>query len=255
MLLLVSAGSALASASIRFVHAVPGAGPATLNISVDGAGVSGSPVSFGKVSEPLEVKAGAAKLTVAPTDGKAALASGSEALVDGAKYTVVALPKKEGKGADVKVFRDGKPKSGVARFRAIHAGPELGSPDVKVGSSVVAEKLAYGDATDYADVSPGTQDVSVTRAGGKGGPLATKPDVPLSTGTATTAVIVGSRGEPTRIVTISDGTAAPVGAPATGFGGMAADDGGTPSRVSVALLWALIAGLMGAACWTIAGRR
>jgi hypothetical protein len=256
MLLLVSAGSALASASVRFVHAVPGAGPATLNLSVGGAGVSGSPVSFGKVSDALEVDPGDAKLTLAPADGGEALAQGSETLEDGAKYTIVALPKKDGKGADLNVYRDQKPRSGKARFRAIQAGAELGDPDVRVGQRVVAEKLRFGAATDYTDVAPGTQDVSVTRAGGEGGPLATESDVPLSAGTATTAVIVGSGGEPTSIVTISDGTAAPKGAPATGFGGLAGDgaeDG--PSRLAVALLFALVAAAMGAAGWTLARRR
>ena len=256
MLLLVSAGSALAAASVRFVHAVPGAGPATLNISVDGAGVSSSPVSFGKVSDPLEVTEGDAKLTLAPADGGDALAEGSETIEDGAKYTIVALPKKGGKGAEIKVFRDEKPQAGKARFRAIHAAAELGSPDVRVGSRVVAEKLAYGEATDSSDVPPGTQDVSITRAGGAGGPLATKPGVELSAGTAVTAVVVGSGGEPTRILTISDGTAAPAGAPATGFGGLAAQaDDGAPSRLTVALLFALVAAGMGAACWSLSGRR
>jgi hypothetical protein len=256
MLLLVSAGSALAAASIRFVHAVPGAGAATLNISVDGAGVSSSPVSFGKVSDPLEVAAGDAKLTLAPAEGGDGLAEASETIANGAKYTVVALPKKDGKGAELKLFRDEKPQAGKARFRAIHAGPELGAPDVRVGSRVVSEKLAYGTATDYSDVPPGTQDVSITRAGGEGGPLATKPGVELSAGTAVTAIVVGSGGEPTRILTISDGTAAPAGAPATGFGGLAAsDDGGAPSRLALALLFALVAAAMGAACWSLAGRR
>jgi len=233
---------------------VPGAGPAVLKVSVDGGDVSSAPVTFGSASPAVEVDADAANLTVTPAEGGDALAKSDANLDDDARYTVVAVPKKEGEGAELRVFADGEPKEGKALIRAIHAAPELGDPDVRVGERVVAEKLAYGDATDYADVPPGTSDVSVTRAGGEGGPLATKPHVPLSAGTATTAVIVGSRGEQTRIVTISDGTAAPKGAPATGFGGLASGDDG-PSRLAIALLFAMIAAALGATGWALAGRR
>ena len=255
MLLLLSAGPAFATASIRFVHAVPGAGAATLNVTVGGGGVSGSPVSFGKVTDPLEVAAGQAKLTLAPADGSKAMAESTQTLEDGARYTVVALPQQKGDGAELKLYRDGTARAGQARFRAIHAGPELGDPDVRVGDRVVAEKLAYAHTTGYSDVSPGTQDVSVTRSGGKGGPLATARAVALTAGTATTAVVVGSHGEETRLVILSDGTAAPQGAPATGFGGLANGAGGGPSRLVVALLFALLAGAAGAACRSLALRR
>ncbi len=254
MLLLVSAGSALASASVRFVHAVPGAETATLSVSVDGSGASTAPVSFGGVSNSLKVKAGAANLTLAPVGGGDLKAKTDETLEDGKSYTVVALPKKDGDGADLRVYPDEKPKSGKALIRVIHAGAEIGDPDVRVGDRVVAEKVAFGDATEYTDVPPGTSDVSVTRAGGEGGPLATKNDVPLTAGTATTALIVGSGGEPARIVTISDGTAAPKGGPATGFGGLAGE-GDDPSRLAVALLFAFAAAALGATGWALAGRR
>src|SRR5215218_9041625 len=111
MLLLASAGSAFASASVRFVHAVPGADPAVLTVSLDGASKSTAPVAFGSVSQPLEVDAGAANLSIGPSGGDT-LAKADESLEDGAKYTVVAVPKQEGKGADLQVFEDGKPKRG-----------------------------------------------------------------------------------------------------------------------------------------------
>jgi hypothetical protein len=253
MLLLVSAGSAFASASVRFVHAVPGAGAATLSIAVDGSGASTPQVAFGGISKALEVDAGAANLTLAPVGGGDALAKGDETLDDGSSYTIVALPKSGGDSAELRVYRDDTPAARNARIRVIHAGPEIGEPDYRVADRVVAEKVAYGDATSYADVPPGTSDISVTRAGGKGGPLATKAGVPLTAGTATTAVIIGSGGEPTSILTLSDGTAAPKGAPATGFGGLA--DGGEPPRLAVALMAALAAAALGGAGWVLAGRR
>jgi len=255
MLLLASAGSAFAAASVKFVHAVPGADPATLSVSVDGAEASSPAVSFGNVTPPLEVDPGAANLKISPVGGSDVKAEADETLEDDASYTVVALPKKDGKGADLRVYADDEPENGKALIRAIHAGAELGEPDVRVGDRVVAEKLAYADATEYVDVPPGTGDVTVTRAGGEGGPLATKSGVPLTAGTATTAVIVGSGGEQTRILTISDGTAAPEGAPATGFGALAGESGDEPPRLLVALLFAFAAAALGAAGWALAGRR
>src|SRR5215213_2010571 len=109
MLLLASAGSAFASASVRFVHAVPGADPAVLTVSLDGADKSTAPVAFGSVSQPLEVDAGATNLAIAPSGGGDQLAKADESLEDDARYTVVAVPKKDGKGADLRVFEDGKP--------------------------------------------------------------------------------------------------------------------------------------------------
>lgn len=254
MLLLVSAGSALASATVRFVHAAPDSGPATLSVASGGEGVSSSPVSFGSASARLEVGDGTANLTVAPADRGDALAEAEEELEDGGSYTVVVLPGEEGGDAQLRVYEDEDPEAGKARLRAIHAAPELGEPDLRAGDRVVAEKVAYADATAYTDVPPGTYDLAATRAGGSGGALAEKRGVPLTAGTATTAVVVGSGGEMTRIVTLSDGTAAPDGAPATGLGGLAGDDG-QPSRLLVALLFALGAAALGAAGWSLAGRR
>jgi hypothetical protein len=254
MLLLVSASSAFASASVRFVHAVPGAGAATLNVSVAGAERSSSAVAFGKASAPIDIDAGDAKLTVVPSGGGDALASAEQKLEDGRSYTAVAMPANGGDKAQLQIYEDSKPQPGQALLRAINAGPELGEPDVRVGERVIAEKLAYAKATDYVEVPPGTHDVSVTRAGGSGGALATQPGVPLTAGTATTAIVLGSSGEMTRILTLSDGTAAPPGAPATGFGGIA-DDDGAPAGWLVALLAALGAAGIGAAGWTLSGRR
>src|SRR4051794_23298529 len=94
MLLLLSAGSAFATVSVRFVHAVPGEGPATLNLSVEGSGVSSSPVSFGTLSKALEAQPGRAKFNLVAVNGGDPLAATEEKVVDGARYTVVALPKK-----------------------------------------------------------------------------------------------------------------------------------------------------------------
>src|SRR4051812_22092863 len=126
MLLLVSAASAFASASVRFVHAVPGGAPATLKVSVDGPAQSTAPVSFGTVSAPLEVDPGSATLTAAPAAGAAKpLAEADQKLKDGRSYIVVALAKEGGDGADLQVYPSDEAGKGKAIVRAIHAAPEL----------------------------------------------------------------------------------------------------------------------------------
>src|SRR4051794_19337977 len=219
MLLLGSAASAFGSATVRFVHAAPGADPAALTVSVDGVRSSTGPVSFGSASRALSLEAGTAKLT-ASSSGETP-ATYEQALEDGKSYTVVAIRKRPGDptlGVSLSVFADGAAKDGKALARAINAAPEAGEPDVRFADAIIAPKLAYAEASEYADVSPGVHDVVVTRAGGSGGALATKKRVALTAGTATTAIVLGSGGETVRVLTLADGSAAPRGAPATGFG-------------------------------------
>jgi hypothetical protein len=242
----------MASAKVRFIHAVPGAGAATVTVTSDGSKKVTSPTTFGNSSSPLEIGSGSDTFELKAASGGGDLAKLTETVANGRMYTLVAIPKPNEDGVVLKLYEDKQPSAGKALFRMIHAAPELGAPDVKVGSEVVAQKLAYGTAMDWTSVQPGAKDVSIWKPGGKGAAIAVARNVPLTAGTATTAVVVGSRGEKTRIMFVSD-TAAPAGAPQTGFGGMASD--GAPDRWLVALLSALVAGALGGAGWVVAGRR
>ena len=242
----------MASAKIRFIHAVPGAGAATVTVSSDGSKKVTSATTFGNSSTPLEIPSGSNTFELKASGGGPDLAKLTDTVANGHMYTLVAIPKPDEDGVVLKLYENEKPRSGKALFTMIHAAPELGTPDVKVGDEVVAQKLAYGTAMDWTSVQPGTKDVSIWKPGGKGDPIAVAKDVPLTAGTATTSVVVGSHGEKTKIVLVSD-TAAPAGAPQTGFGGMASD--GAPDRWLVALLSALVAGALGGAGWVVVGRR
>jgi hypothetical protein len=249
----MSANPVWAASNIRFVHAVPGAGSAQVEVSGDGQSGTIPDTSFGNSSTALEVDSGSVTFAL-KSDGKE-LASLDEDVDDDASYTLVAIAKADGEGAELKLFEDGEPKEGKALVRAIQVTPELGEPDVMVGKRTIAEKVPYGEATKYQSVPPGSYEVSVTRPGGEGDPIATKGGVPLTAGSATTAIIVGSRGEPAQLVTLVDGNAAPSGAPETGFGGLAGGEGGEPSRWLVGLLAALAGAMMGATGLALGGRR
>jgi hypothetical protein len=232
------------SAQVRFVHAVPGAGKAEL--VVKGASPIGGNVAFGQVTPYASEPAGSH--TLALQSGSKTVASTSEDLANGRHYTVVA--EAQGKKIQLRLYPDGRAADGKARLRMIHAAPELGSPDVRLGSQPVAEKVEFTKATPYLTVGPGTYTLEVTKPG-SGSPIVKESGVSLSAGTSSTAFLLGSRGEPTRVVTASDQTSAPAGAPRTGLAPLAAGERPWTAILGIAML----AGLLGGALHLLARRR
>ena len=241
MLVPVSAASASAI-ELRFVHAAPGAGSARL--TAGGRDVGGV-VSFAEATRYTRVPDGSVHLTL-HGDGRR-LASADPSL-EGGSYTIVAM-RRDGK-VGLEAYRDGGARGGTARLRTINAAGELGEAGVTLDGRPLVRSVATGEASPYETVDPGTYNLDITRAGGGGGALASRPSVALSAGTATTAIALGTGGERTRVILVSDGTAAPSRAPATGLGGL---EGGTPWLT--ALLAALGAGALGGAAHTLVRRR
>jgi hypothetical protein len=208
--------SALADSQVRFLHAVPMVGEATL--SADGQPVGSA--GFAEVSDPVTIASGPTELVLEAPGGVTLRAN--ERLADGASYTIVAFAK--GKAAELVSFRNGDAKPGKARLRMIHGAPELGEADIQVDGKVVAEGAAYTDATRYWGLEPGRSEVAVLdpATGEEALPM---QEIPLVAGTATSAYVVGSAGEATRAVLVSDATLAPAAPPETGLGGSYAEGG------------------------------
>ena len=135
-------------------------------------------------------------------------------------------------------------------MRAIHAAGELGEGDVQLDGQTLASALPPGEASEYLTVDPGSYNMSVTRPDGGGSPLA-ESQVSLAAGTSSTAIVVGSGGQPVEIVVAEDDVAAPSQGPATGLGGL--DDDGPPW--AAVLLAALCAGALGGGAYRLARRR
>lgn len=235
VMLLATAASAAAQTSVRFVQAVPRVSDAELTV---GGQTVGGPIGFGEATDFVSVQAARAELRV---DARRVATAN---LRDGGRYTVVAL--REDRRPALRVYRDSPASAGEARVRAIQAAGELGEVDVRSGQRSIARRLDVGDASPYVSLDPGTYSLEATRAGGRGGALASRGGVSLTAGGSFTAVIVGSGGEPTRFVLLGDATAAPAGAPATGLGGLANDGGVT---WPIVLLAALVAGALGGTCF------
>lgn len=240
MLVAGPAASAYATAKVRLVNARANSQPVRLEVSVGSPPApAGGAASFGQVTPYAAVSAGNAKLSITGGAGSGAAATVTERLIDGGRYTAVALAKGT-KGFELKVYRDGAAKAGGARLRVLHVAPELGSPNIRLGRRTVAEDVRYREATPYLTVDPGSYTLSVVRPGGTKAIFEKR--VPLSAGVATTAILAGSAGAPERLIVATDDTVAPVGAPETGFGGLAG--GGGPQWLLIALA-ALTAGALG----------
>jgi hypothetical protein len=241
----------MASAKVRLVNARPGSHAIGLKVVVGTAAPPAiGPASFGQVTPYASVSPGNADIALSDlraTDGNPKQLT--HELVEGGRYTAVALAKGS-KGFVLKLYRDGHGRAGTARLRVIHAAPELGSPDIKLGQRTVAEKLAFEEATPYLAVDPGSYAVAVVRPGSST-PIF-KKQVSLSAGVSTTAILAGSGGASERLITATDDTVTPGGAPETGLGGLAGG-GGTPWLL-VALA-ALLAGALGGAWQLSLARR
>jgi hypothetical protein len=238
------AAQASGNANVRFVHAVPGSAAAEL--VVKGGSPIGGQTSFGQVTAYVGVGDGSHELSL--QSGGKTLATAKVDFSGGDRYTVVAMA--QGKKVQLRPYTDGKPTDGKARLRMVHAAPELGSPDVKLGNQTVAEKVSYTEATPYLTVAAGRYTLDVMKPGSSGKPIVKKSGVALSAGTSSTAFLIGSSGEPTRVVVAEDASSAPTRAPKTGLAPLAG--GERPWAAIVAI--ALFAGLLGGAMHLLLGR-
>jgi Domain of unknown function (DUF4397) len=241
MLVVGPAASALASPKVRLVNARSNSHAIGLKVIV---GTAAPPTigeaSYGQVTPYANVLAGSARIGLSglrPGDGNPAQVT--QQLVDGARYTAVAFAKGS-KGFELKVYRDGDARAGSARLRVLHAAPELGSPNIKLGQRTIAEAVAFKEATPYLSISPGSFTLSVVRPGGSSAIFEKR--VSLSAGSASTAILAGTAGARERLIMATDETVTPAGAPETGLGGLAGDSG--PPWLLVALA-ALLAGALG----------
>ena len=224
------------------MHAVSGAGPASLQVE---KGSPRLPSSFAKPSGYQVFRPGETRLRLILNGQSSPIATEVVRLGPG-RHTVVAVGGDN--GVDLLVYRDDGVEPGKATLRAIHAASEVGQADVKLDGKVVVTDVGLGDATGYLPVPPGPHSVAVTRPDGKGMPLV-KTEVRSVAGTASTAFVVGSGGMPAQIVLTDDGTAGPTAAPATGLGG-ATSGGGWLLIIGSSL----IGGSLGGASYVLARR-
>jgi hypothetical protein len=191
---------ALAKAIGRFIHAVPGAGAAKLTFTASGAPSPLGRAAFGEASPYAPIPTGPITWRLTGADSGKLLASGRARLSSGA-YTVLAMPHR--KGVELRFFRNAAGAKDGARVRLIHAAPELGSPDLRLNSRVVARDVRFKQATPYLKVAPGTYSVAATPPGSTS-QVVFRDGVHLERGTASTGIVLGTGGQRARIVVLPD---------------------------------------------------
>ncbi len=116
--------------------------------------------------------------------------------------------------------------TGQARVRVIQASLKQQVVTVSFGSTVLASNLKFSDVSSYQTVTPGTETVTVSSAGGNATSTAT-----LLAGTVHTLVVLdGANG--LEVVNLEDAAGSgqpPVGGAGTGFGGTASHGPGSPA--------------------------
>jgi len=166
----------------------------------------------------------------------------------GSAYTVASIGSSGAQRALVLTDQMAAPH-GKALVRVIQASVQQQQVTVGDAQDVLAQQLAFGSATSYAAVQPGTQTVKFTASG-----QMTSMSVTLADGSVHTIVVLdGSSGLKVDILTDAAGSqATPTGGPATGLGGTAPRD-----AVPGLIPWAgtLAAGLLLVAAGVIGLRR
>lgn len=235
---LVWPAQSLARAVVRFIHAVPGVGRAQVRVRQGDRELSFGEIAFGQVSRWHGLRSGRFRWSV--LKGATTLAKGTATVHRGA-YDLVLLAKPGGVGLGVYRSRGGRPDTSLIRI--IHAAPELGSPELQLNSEIIRRSLGYTQATPYLSVTPGINSVAALKAGDST-PLASARDLRLSAGAAYSAIVIGSRGQRVRIVTVTDR-----GAPLTRRTRLTRDDAGPRLSGATVIVH------RGDSLWKIAQRR
>jgi hypothetical protein len=207
-LFLLWPAGAFARALVRVFHAVPGVGAARVQFTFGSQTVDLGTIAFAQSTQWHSVRSGSFVWKLLGSGGKV-LATGNSTVGNGA-YDIVVLARSQGVSLGIYKASAGRP--GTSLVRVIHAAPELGSPELKVDSKIVDTSLAFTQATPYLSLSPGVHSFAAMRAG-VSTPFLQVSGVHLASGASYSAIVMGSRGQRTRVVLVTD-RGAPLTVPA-----------------------------------------
>ena len=193
---------------------------------------------YGSVSEYMPVKAGQYTVAMRPVGASASSppsVSTSFMVSAGANYTVASIGPASTRRLQVLTDQISGQAGSQVLVRVIQASVKQPRVTVSVGADVLARQLAFGNATSYQAIKPGTPVVTFTAAGGR----AAMP-VRLAAGSVHTIVVLdGAAGSKLKIDNVTDAAGSqdpPKGGAATGMGGTAPGAGGMGSAPWLATL-------------------
>lgn len=154
------------NAQIRVVHAVPGGSAVDVYA---GDQSTFSSVEFKAVTPYRELGANLPQFKVlesGATPTSTPIAENREVVIDGQYYTLIAIPKSEGEGVDLKALRD-DPTGGdstKAHVRVVNAARGLDDLDVRIQGKddALFDDIDFSTEAGFADVDPGTVTIVIT---------------------------------------------------------------------------------------------
>lgn len=176
---------------------------------------------YGSVSEYMPVSAGQYTLAMRPPGASASsppTVSTSFMVSAGANYTVASIGSASSRRLKVLNDEMASAAGSKALVRVIQASVKQPQVTISVGSDVLARQLAFGSASSYQSVRPGSPTVTFSAPGGH-----TAMAVTLTAGSVHTLVVLdGTSGLTIDNLTDAAGSMnSPRGGAATGFGGTA----------------------------------
>jgi Domain of unknown function (DUF4397) len=183
---------------------------------------------YGSVSAYMPVSAGQYTLAMRPPGAAASsppTVSTSFMVSAGSNYTVASIGSASSRRLTVLNDQMAAAAGSAALVRVIQASVRQPQVTVSVGSDVLARQLAFGSASSYQSVRPGSPTVTFSAPDGHAAMAVT-----LTAGSVHTLVVLdGTSGLTIDNLTDAAGSMdSPRGGAATGFGGMAPGAGGGP---------------------------
>jgi hypothetical protein len=195
---LVWPAQSFAKALVRFIHGVPGVGRTTVKVD-DGTGEHAlGTIGFAQSTAWHSIRAGRFRWTL--RGGGKALASGNATIGSGA-YDIVVLERRM--KVWLGIYRAKAGRAGASLVRVIHGAPELGAPELMVDGQEAVKRLGYRQATRYVSLPAGRHTLGAMRPGDRT-PLVPDARVSVLAGKAYSAIVLGTRGQRVRIVSLVD---------------------------------------------------
>ena len=143
---------------VRVVHGLDGVGP--VDIYLDG-GLALIGLDFGDTSGELRAAAGDHQFAVVPTGGSTdnALVAGSITLRAGREIYATLVGTADAASVGLFLVDDRPLDAGRARFRIINGALDSSLVPAFAGGDALTEPLAFGDASEYAQIDAGVYDL------------------------------------------------------------------------------------------------
>jgi hypothetical protein len=152
---------------VRMVNALPGANG--LSVTSDNRSVF-SGVDYKAVTQYQDIDETIVRFRLLGDGRDTTIATNNEILIDGSRYTVIALPENDG-GVRLRVLKDEfETDSGKARLRVVHALQNTGEIDVMLSgrNDPLFDNVNNGSEAGFADVDAGSNTtITVRTADGK----------------------------------------------------------------------------------------